>query len=767
MNRRRFFRDASLSSVLATSWGIKPPKVGPQKGKPTEFSNFDSQAFEALPVEERYHFAKLLTEGTLEFRRDLQARPEGDEMSLPSSGWTLIIPSSSSQVLRQAAENFRSYLAHSMQTNVTLEPRTSLGNWRSLHKVIVAAPRDELPGCGAELKGKKDYQIIVSPERVVVCGYDERGAMYGLYNLEARMNLREAPFLPRDLNTIRHSLYQARMTLSGLGWMEWPDQYLALLARYGFDSIFASGYANPNGVPGPQYAYGMPRLQDPARVHDLITRAARYGIDLYCPILYLWTGTRENEAGLRKLVRDIVTEFPEIRGYVLLTEGFFYKTWFGAGGQGKIDLREWVRNWARGVAIVTEECHRINPAIEILPWEYNVDFRPSNVDVKRYVITQLPQDSIPLLTFENGKAFTHDGETGTVRDYSINVVGPAEVTEAQIAEARRRGMRVYSKADTWASWQYGTFPYLPFPYQWYARYQALEKYGIEGTMESWSYGFKPNFVAEMRAWYSWSDAPALDDLLRSMARRDFGRGSEDLVLDGWKHFSEAIRLDPDTGPTPGGNNAVANPLFFEKPKARTITFNHSWTNEGLWERNAQLMPFWPFTIRWLLFSPDFSNRVNRARDYARPFSLSVFLKYLRLTADEMEKGLKSYRSAALAAPQSKRKRAFREVLLAEQIERMTRSNHAVLEFENLRFSLHESSSPKEQKQILERMTTILREEITRTAATLEATRRDSRFGYEWEADYIYTPEVLEEKLKLLKLVLEEQIPAYRLRGRKD
>jgi len=767
MNRRRFFRDASLSSVLATSWGMKPTQGGGQKGKAAAFSDFDSAAFASLPVEERYHFARVLAEGQTEFQRDPNAKPEPNELALPSEGWTLVIPASSGQVLRQAAENVRSYLGRAMQTQVSLEPRTSLGNWRSLDKVIVAAPRDELPGCGAGLKGKKDYQIIVSPERVVVCGFDERGTMYGLYNLEARMNLREAPFLPRDLNTVRHSLYQTRMTLSGLGWMEWPDQYLALLARYGFDSIFASGYANPNGVPGPQYAYGMPRFQDPARVHDLITRAARYGIDLYCPILYLWTGTRENEAGLRKLVRDIVTEFPEIRGYVLLTEGFFYKTWFGAGGQGKIDLRDWVRNWARGVAVVTEECHKINPAVEILPWEYNVDFRPSNVDVKRYVITQLPQDSIPLLTFENGKAFTHDGETGTVRDYSINVVGPAEVTEAQIAEARRRGMRVYSKADTWASWQYGTFPYLPFPYQWYARYQALEKYGIEGTMESWSYGFKPNFVAEMRAWYSWSDAPALDDLLRSMARRDFGRGSEDLVLDGWKHFSEAIRLDPDTGPTPGGNNAVANPLFFEKPKARTITFNHSWTNEGLWERNAQLMPFWPFTIRWLLFSPDFSNRVNRARDYARPFSLSVFLKYLRLTADEMEKGLKSYRSAALAAPQSKRKRAFREVLLAEQIERMTRSNHAVLEFENLRFSLHESSSPKEQKQILERMTTILREEITRTAATLEATRRDSRFGYEWEADYIYTPEVLEEKLKLLKLVLEEQIPAYRLRGRKD
>lgn len=128
----------------------------------------------------------------------------------------------------------------------------------------------------------------------------------------------------------------------------------------------------------------------------------------------------------------------------------------------------------------------------------------------------------------------------------------------------------------------------------------------------------------------------------------------------------------------------------------------------------------------------------------------------------MERGLTSYRSAALAAPESKRKRAFREVLLAEQIERMTRSNRAILEFEDLRFRLNTSESG-DQKKILEQMSTILHDEINRTTASLETARRDSRLGYEWETDYFYTPEALEEKLRLLRLTLEEQIPAYRKR----
>ena len=38
------------------------------------------------------------------------------------------------------------------------------------------------------------------------------------------------------------------------------------------------------------------------------------------------------------------------------------------------------------------------------------------------------------------------------------------------------------------------------------------------------------------------------------------------------------------------------------------------------------------------------------------------------------------------------------------------------------------------------MTRILKEEMARTIDSLETARRDSRLGYEWEQDYIYTPD---------------------------
>jgi hypothetical protein len=190
------------------------------------------------------------------------------------------------------------------------------------------------------------------------------------------------------------------------------------------------------------------RRQDPARVRDLIDRAKRFGIKVYTPIIYQYTGTPESEADLRRLVRDILKDFSDVAGFVLLTEGFWYKQWGGGHGASKEYIEDWARKWCHAVGVVAEECQKVNPAIEILPWEYNIDFRPSNVETKKYFIQQLPEGVTPLLTWENGKSFEIDGLHGHLRDYGINVVGPAEVTEAQIAEARNaRNAGLLQRAD--------------------------------------------------------------------------------------------------------------------------------------------------------------------------------------------------------------------------------------------------------------------------------------------------------------------------------
>ena len=744
---------------------------------------FAREVERALPQEELYDYHKRLTGNPVhEARRDAEARPKPEEMTLPAQGWKLVWNQGSSPILQDAVRDFQDYLDKSMGVHVELEGRESLEGWESLTRSIVVGSREQLPGCSMKLKRPKDYEIVALPERWMVCGFDERGAMHGLYNLEARMNLREAPFLPADLRTVRHSLYETRMVLSWMGWMEFPDRLLAHLAHDGFDGIFASVYANPNGdrttaeTSTDFYARLLFRVrpQDPARMRDLINRASRFGIKVYAPIIYQYLETPESEAGLRRLVRDIVKQFPEIQGYILLTEGFWYGKWGGGRSKDDESVRDWARKWARAVAIVAEECQRLNPAIEVLPWDYNVDFRPSKSGLKRYVIQQLPRATTVLLTWENGKSFEIDGLRGHLRDYSLNQVGPAEVTQAQIEEARGRGMKVFVNADTFVcGGQLQTVPYHPFPNQWFARYKALEEYGVNGTLESWSTGYTPNFMTELRAWSCWSDSPPLEDLLGAIATRNFGSAGKEKALKAWDLFSQAIRLVPDTGPTMGTSHAIGNPLFFEEPPARTTTFRYSWTDETKWMgyMGGEINPYWPFTLARLVFYPDFTNRINKAELYARNVSgiespkdariLPVFLKYLRLAAERLDEGLKLYRSAALQSPPSKRGRALREVIVAEQIHRMLLSDHAILEFEDLRLQLSAEQDKQKAAGLLDRMENIVREEIARTELSLIAATRDSRLGFQFECDYVYTPYSLREKLGVLRETLDKQLAARR------
>lgn len=787
MKSRKFSRRDFLGKTTAGLAGaaVIPGvlKANEQTGQNTNPSKYDysnspfAAEVEKLPIEKPYDYHKKLSTGPVHvLRRNMDIIPEKNALVIPDKGWEIKWVKDSGIILENAVKDFCDYLDVSQNVKIETESVNSLNNWKRQKKCIVAGTKEQLPGCGDELKKPKDYKILVKPNCIIVCGFDERGTMFGLYNIEARMNLAEAPVLPENLNIVRHSLYNNRMVLSWMGWMEWPDNLLSHLAHDGFDAIFASVYTNPNGdrttaeTSADFYArllYGV-KKQDPANMRDLINRASRYGIKVYAPIIWQYLGTKESEEGLRKLVREIVSEFPEIRGYILLTEGFWYKKWGGGHTASKEYKMNWAEEWSKAVGMVQEECHKIDPSIEILPWEYNIDFRASNRDVKRYFIKQLPDKTIPMLTWENGKSFELDGLKGHLRDYSLNQVGPAEVTDAQIDEANKRDMKVYSKVDTFASWQFGTIPYLPCPYQWFKRYVALEEYGVKGTLESWSNGYKPNFMSEIRAWKCWSNSPTQDEIFKAAASRMFGPEQSGQVIAAWKHFSRAIELMPDTGPYMGTNGAIGCPLFFQLPPARTATFYHSWNNPP---KYPILNPYWPFTDERMVFFPDFSNKTNKAELYSRSVSgvdvgpetkfLTIFLKYLKRAIDEMEEGLKLYREAALKCSEFKREQAIREVVVAEQMQRMMQSDYALLHFEDLRLEWERKKDKPLAGAILDEMEQILRGEIDRTELSLLAATRDSRLGFQFEQDYVYTPYSLKEKLDLMRETLNVHLPLAR------
>ena len=70
-------------------------------------------------------------------------------------------------------------------------------------------------------------------------------------------------------------------------------------------------------------------------------------------------------------------------------------------------------------------------------------------------------------------------------------------------------------------------------------------------------------------------------------------------------------------------------------------------------------------------------------------------------------------------------------------------------------------------ELLDKMEAILREEIDRTELSLLASSRDSRLGFQFECDYVFTPYSLSEKLEVLRETLEKHLPEAREKGRKN
>lgn len=104
----------------------------------------------------------------------------------------------------------------------------------------------------------------------------------------------------------------------------------------------------------------------------------------------------------------------------------------------------------------------------------------------------------------------------------------------------------------------------------------------------------------------------------------------------------------------------------------------------------------------------------------------------------------------------------REVVIAEQLQRLIQSDHAILEFEDLRFQWVAEQKSQKAGRLLDQMESILREEITRTELSLLAATRDSRLGFQQECDYVYTPYSLKEKLEVLNDTLKNQLPSARI-----
>ena len=361
----------------------------------------------------------------------------------------------------------------------------------------------------------------------------------------------------------RRPLFSPRMIHSGEGFDTFSDGYLEKAAAAGFDSILF-------------YVWNAeePRASE---LRDLIARAKKRGLGSY---LYSRINTQafvhpddpKAEAVFDATYGKMAAAFPEARGVLFVGESFEFPSKdersCGLAIDYSVDRRApgderpypgWYpcRDYAKLIEAVKRSLHKVNPALEVVLWSYNWGY--CDEGPRRELIRLLPKDVSLLVTFEMFEEYDlRNGLPVKIADYSIAFAGPGKYFVSEAEEAKACGLKLYGMVNTACrTWDLGVVPYMPVPYQWKRRWDAIRdarrKWGLRGLVESHHFGWTPNFVSELCKEAFTEGGRDFDEHIRAIAVRDFGAGNADAALAVWKDWSEAVR---DTNPSMPNQNSA-------------------------------------------------------------------------------------------------------------------------------------------------------------------------------------------------------------------
>lgn len=696
-------------------------------------------------AERNYEFRKRMMEVHRPNRRMPWVVKKENQVEI-TSDWCIYIADMDDKVIYNAARDLEDYLAVSMGVCVRFQIGGAFPS-----KAIVYGIDEGLD--------KNEYRFVVQEDRIIFLGVDSRATAQASFYAEDLMNLAEAPFLEMQ-NEKRHKLYSPRMVHSGYGLDMFPEEHLRTIAHAGIDAllIFVCDLdITPIGY------------QD---FNDLIYRASLWGIDVYVYSRMLSEEYPEGEEGERfyestygKLFRNC----PGFKGVFLVGESveFPSKDPHTTGRLRKDNIDENGNRIIRGkkspgwwpccdfpifLDMVKKIIRKYNPQADIIFCTYNWGY--VDEENRLALIRNLPTDISLLVTYEAHEPVEREGRKHSIWDYTISFEGPGQYFVSEAKEAKKRGIPLYAITNTGGlTWDIGTIPYDPVPYQWMKRYEtmrhAYENWGLCGTMDSHHYGFYPSFISDLSKQAFYAPTPNLDEALRNIAVRDFSEETADDVLEAWKCFSEGfywmIPTDPDQyGPLRVGPSYPL--VLFDWEKVVFPSPEHA-----LHGRNEICYPEYRYPIgasgtSYRLTEDD----IDRLRHEIRCDSKTI---------DYYEQGCSILEPLIERIHESKQEEAKRLLNLGRYIANCVRTTVNVKKWRLLKEDLQ--SEDKEVRHLTAiKMRELANEEIANARNTIPLVEFDSRLGYEPSMEYMGDKEHIEWKIDLTQKMLEDELKLY-------
>lgn len=698
--------------------------------------------------ERKYEFRRRLEVVHKPNRHGPNANPSQGDIVIRHD-WHIVIGENAAPLVVNVAKDLQDYLFTSMNVSITISRTSSIDDIASAgERVIVLATQEELPSLGSSLGKTRSYRIVAKADRIVVCGYDDRGVGQGSYYLEDLMNLREAPFITeRDIT--REPLFSPRMAHSGWGLDRYPDAHLNAMAHAGIDAILL---------------FVQEVDQTPEGYQDfnyVVDRAAAFGIDVY---MYSYMTNRRHpddpdaEAYYDGTYGKIFAACPRFKGIIFVgescefpskdpnTTGVLRLEWPADQPKKKPSPGWWpCYDYPEWLNLLKKVIRKHNADAEIVFWTYNWGWAPEEERLK--LIRSLPEDITLQVTFEMFEQIRREGVTNVCVDYTISFEGPGQYFSSEAKVAKERGLKLHTMSNTGGlTWDIGVIPYEPVPYQWAKRHAALlkarEDWGLSGLMESHHFGWWPSFISDITKWTYWHPSPPLEETFAAIARRDYGEEAAAHVLEAWRHWSDGIRHYVPTQEDQYGPFRIgpSYPLLFRK--------------------KVDIPASWHAMFGSAIISTDYGPAEN-ARQSLGGSRYDVEIRSLERMAELWREGNACLEEALRVTPAYKREEGRLLLGMNRFIAITVQTTIHLKLWWKLKQQLLIEPDPAKAANLLDEMEQLALREIANAEAAIPLVNADSRLGWEPSMDYMTDEAHLHWKINHVRSVLEDEFPNYR------
>lgn len=476
-----------------------------------------------MGTERNYDFCKRLLEVHQKNRLNPLLKPKDDEIALYGPVPIYISPDAC-EIVMTAAKDFADYLFTSFHIPAFIDYDDGAVKANSVRLKI----NTNL----SEASEKRGHRITIT-DHILVEGFDACGIAQGLYYCEDVMNLREAPFMKKGVET-RRIMFPTRIVMSGYGVGEYPDAYLAKLAHHGFSGIML-WIKGPNET---QKGY--------MNFKDLAVRAARYGFDIYVESYAkhdVYPEGEEAQAFYDRLYGDFFAEFPFVKGLVISGEAVNFPSRDPSIPKG-VEPGWWpCSDWPLLLQMIRNSVDKVKPDVEIRLSSYNWGW--CDAKLRQELISKLPEDVILHCGWEMFEHYDLDGVDEVCCDYSLRIVRPGHYFLTEAEAANNRGIKLETIANTGGkTWDFGAIPYSPAPYRWAERFEELRKAHKDNNLaalcDTIHYGVHPSFITEIAKWAFVEPLVDLKELIPKILAMHFGHEEIDRIDQAMKCWSEAL-----------------------------------------------------------------------------------------------------------------------------------------------------------------------------------------------------------------------------------